>query len=69
MPSDGHRERCDEVAAELERLSERLGDISMALVRDAIEQGSGRPEDDRVLAQARRSVDKAADLLRRITSR
>ncbi|MGA1363089.1 MAG: hypothetical protein ACO36A_09225 [Ilumatobacteraceae bacterium] len=69
MSNSGHRDSCDEVASELERLSERIGDISMALVRDAIEQGSGRPEDDRVLAQARRSVDKAVDLLRRLTTR
>lgn len=69
MPGKGQREDYDEVAAELERLSERIGDMSMALVRDAIEHGSGRPEDDKVLAQARRAVDKAADLLRRLTTR
>jgi predicted DNA-binding protein len=69
MSNSDHRQNCAEVASELEQLSERLGDISMSLVREAIEQGSGRPEDDKVLVQARRSVDKAVDLLRRLTTR
>lgn len=69
MSAGGHLDKCEDIASELESVSERLGDISMALVRDALEQGSGRPDDDKVLAQARRSVDKALDLLRRLTTR
>lgn len=57
-------EQFSDIARELESVSERLGDLSMALLRDALEQGRDRPAADRVLAQARRSVDKAADLLR-----
>jgi predicted DNA-binding protein len=46
----------DDIVQQLDAISERLGDISMGLIRDAIESGAPRPAED-----------KAADLLRRIS--
>ena len=57
----------DDIVQQLDAISERLGDISMGLIRDAIENGAPRPAEDRAVTQARRAVDKAADLLRRIS--
>jgi hypothetical protein len=57
----------DDIVLQLEAISERLGDMSMGLLRDAIESGQPRPAEDRTLMQARRAVDKAADLLRRLS--
>jgi hypothetical protein len=57
--------RWEELAARLDAISEDLGDLSIESVREALASGAGtRPDADRVLARARRSVDKAAHLLR-----
>ena len=64
MTSPAH----DDIVEQLEAISERLGDMSMVLLRDAIESGQPRPSEDRTLTQARRAVDKAADLLRRLSN-
>lgn len=57
--------RLERLADQLDRVSEDLGDLSMTLLRDALDAGATRrPDVDRTLAQARRAVDKAAGLLR-----
>ncbi len=55
--------RLDEMTALLDGLSEQIGDVSIDLIRSAIEAGGGRPPADKILARARRSVDKASTLL------
>jgi len=56
--------RVQEICAQLESISEALGDVSFDLLREAVEKGaSKRPAADKKLAQARRAVDKAARLL------
>lgn len=55
--------RLVELSEALVGISEQIGDLSIDLVRTAIEAGSARPVADRQLAKARRSVDKAAFLL------
>ena len=53
-----------DISDELEAISERLGDISIQLLRDAVESGeTKRPTLDKTVSQARRAVDKAARLL------
>jgi len=60
----GDDHRVQEIRAQLESLSEALGDVSLDLLREAVEKGaSKRPAADKTLAQARRAVDKAARLL------
>lgn len=56
-------QRIGEIQSMLTDVSDRLGDVSMDLIRTAIEQGSVRPSADKTLARARRAVDKAATLL------
>ncbi len=58
--------RLAEIVSTLETVSEQIGDVSIDVVRSAIEAGGGRPTIDRTLARARRSVDKAAGLLEAI---
>lgn len=53
------------VAERLEDISEQLADLAMETLRASIEDGAeGRPELERRITRARRSVDKAAALLR-----
>ena len=60
MGSDG----LDEVVAQLESISELLGDRVVSLLRDAVESGTGqRPPEEKIISQARRAVDKAVHLL------
>jgi hypothetical protein len=57
----------DELAGIVERLraiSEELSDLGMLSLRAALDAGDKRDPRERRLAQARRSVDKAAALLR-----
>ncbi|MBU6202308.1 MAG: hypothetical protein KJS90_10005 [Acidobacteria bacterium] len=56
-----------EIAADLEALAEELADHALEVLRGAHERGeSGRPEREKILTQARRSLEKAAGLLRRL---
>lgn len=56
-----------EIAADLESLAEELADHALEVLRGAHERGeSGRPEREKILTQARRSLEKAAGLLRRL---
>ncbi len=57
-------EHIEAIAADLESLSERLGDVSVQLLREAVENGeTKRPANERKVSQARRAVDKAARIL------
>lgn len=50
----------DSIIDQLEDLSERLNDVAMSLISDAIEQGeTTRPALEKRVSQARRAVDKA----------
>lgn len=61
-------ERYGSLADDLDRISEQLGDLSIDLVRGALRAGSRRPDADKRLASARRSVDKAAHVLRTLAT-
>jgi hypothetical protein len=62
--------RAEELAARLEELGEELDELSFELLREAAEAGATeRPPADRTLTQARRAVEKAAQLLRSIDGR
>ena len=53
------------IVAELELIAERLNELSMSLLSQAIEQGATtRPADEKSLSQARRAVEKALHHLR-----
>lgn len=48
-------------------MAEELADHALEVLRAAHERGeSGRPEREKVLTQARRSLEKASGLLRRL---
>jgi len=55
----------DAIRGRLEAIAEELADLAMETLRDAIESGEqARPPEERRLTQARRSVERAAALLR-----
>lgn len=57
----------DDLLAQLEDISEKLGDRIMTLLREALESGAdGRPAEEKLLSRARSAVDKAAALLGRV---
>ncbi len=59
-------DRIDRIADELERLAEELNDVAMSLLSEAIAAGeSVRPDLEKRVSQARRTVVKAAHQLRR----
>jgi hypothetical protein len=48
------------IISQLEDISERLNDVAMSIISDAIEQGQReRPAAEKRVSQARRAVDKA----------
>lgn len=48
------------IISQLEDISERLNDVAMSIISDAIEQGQReRPAFEKRVSQARRAVDKA----------
>ncbi len=56
-----------DLRAELESISERIGDRIMTVLREAMEQGATvRPPEEKLLTRARAAVDKAAALLGRL---
>jgi len=58
------QQKLDELQARLHQISEEIGDLSITLLREAVESGATqRPPLDKTLSRARRSVDKAAALL------
>lgn len=60
-------DRVDDIRSQLESIAEQLADVSMEVLREAIESGADqRPPADKTLSQARRAVEKAVHLLDRI---
>lgn len=58
---DEHRESAAEIAGELRAIAERLNELSMAVLSDAIEEGgTTRPEIEKRISRARRTVERAA---------
>ncbi|MDH4279845.1 MAG: hypothetical protein OEZ14_05570 [Acidimicrobiia bacterium] len=56
----------EDLQQRLAAISEELGDLSMAVLREALDDGADkRPPLDKVLSRIRRSVDKAATLIER----
>jgi len=56
-----HRDTVAEIAGELKRIAESLNDVSMAVLSEAIESGvSARPEIEKRISRARRTVERAA---------
>ena len=61
------KERVEEIADRLDRISEDIADAAIELLRDALRSGaSSRPTSEKTLTQARRAVEKAAHLLRSV---
>ena len=59
--------RYDDLAARLDALGAELDELSFDLLQQAVADGAvTRPAADRTLTQARRSVEKAAGLLRQL---
>ena len=59
----------DDVIARLESISEELADAAIAALMEANSRGEGRrPETERNLTIARRSIEKAIATLRRVDS-
>jgi len=55
----------DHLADRLDEIADELADLAMAALRRAIDEGEeGRPTSERRITRARRSVEKAASLLR-----
>lgn len=64
--SDSHDDRVDQIRSELQTVSERLQDLSIDILREAVDRGeTQRPPIDKTLAAARRAVDKAVRTLDR----
>lgn len=62
-------EQFGDIVSRLESISESLGERAFDLLREAVASGSGhRPPEEKVIAQARRAVDKAVHLLSGLTS-
>ena len=59
--------RYDDLADRLEQISAELDEASFDLLQQAVADGAtARPAADKTLTQARRAVEKAAGLLRRL---
>lgn len=62
-------EQFGDIVSRLESISESLGERAFDLLREAVASGSGqRPPEEKVIAQARRAVDKAVHLLSGLTT-
>ena len=65
MGRDSIDDDIESIAGRLEALSEELNDLAMSLVSEAIAEGNGeRPEAEKRVSRARRTVDRAAAQLR-----
>lgn len=54
----------EHIRTQLEQIAEQLDDLAMAVLRDAVEEGAtSRPEEEKKLIRARRSVEKAISIL------
>jgi hypothetical protein len=62
MPGSGRQE---ELAERLDAIAEELSDLALDVLRQAVDRGdAARPAEEKRISQARRSVEKAAHLLR-----
>jgi hypothetical protein len=60
--------RFEELAERLDAVAAELDDLAFEQLSEAVHDGAtSRPEADKQLVQARRAVEKAAYVLRRIT--
>lgn len=58
------RDRLAQIEGDLENIAERLTELSVDVLREALDSGeTKRPDVDKKLSQARRAVEKAARLL------
>jgi hypothetical protein len=56
--------RLDDVQGRLEAIAEELADLALDRLRAAVDAGAEKgPAEERLITRARRSVEKAADLL------
>ena len=54
----------EHIRTQLEHIAEQLDDLAMSVLRDAVEEGATtRPEEEKKLTRARRSVEKAIQIL------
>ncbi len=54
----------EHIREQLKQISEQLDDLAMSVLRDAVEEGATtRPEEEKKLTRARRSVEKAISIL------
>lgn len=61
--------RAEEIADRLDALSDEIAGLAIDELRSALRRGErARPATERSLTQARRAVEKAAHLLRRLDS-
>jgi len=59
-------ENSEQIIDQLKLISDQLADRALSILKDAHAAGeSKRPEEERVLTQARRAVEKAISLLTR----
>jgi hypothetical protein len=56
--------RYDDLADQLAEVAAALDERAFELLRSAAREGTGRPDDDKRLMQARRAIEKAERLLR-----
>ena len=55
----------EELCSRLDQMSEDLAELAMRRLRDSIDAGGDQlPVDEKLITRARRSVEKAANLLR-----
>ena len=54
----------EQIREQLEQIAEQLDDLAMSVLRDAVDEGAAsRPEEEKKLTRARRSVEKAISIL------
>ncbi len=54
----------EHIREQLEQIAEQLDDLAVSVLRDAVEEGATtRPEEEKRLTRARRSVEKAIQIL------
>ena len=54
----------EHIRQQLQQIAEQLDDLAMSVLRDAVGEGATtRPEEEKKLTRARRSVEKAISIL------
>jgi non-canonical (house-cleaning) NTP pyrophosphatase len=62
-----HTDGIAELRATLEEVNERLLDISMSILSEAVESGrTTRPVEEKQVSQARRAIERAIEALNRL---